>query len=145
MIVRSFEIARTPVEVFAYIDQLERHHEWQEGIASTTVEGGEPTRVGTRMTNRRRIPGGEHTLTYEITEHDPPRRSAFSGVDGPVRPHGSITVEPLDGASRSRVTFKLDFKGHGLGKLITPLVHREAGAIVTRGTAKLKELLERGV
>jgi hypothetical protein len=31
------------------------------------------------------------------------------GVDGPFRPSADITVEPLDGDTRSQVTFALDF------------------------------------
>jgi hypothetical protein len=34
------------------------------------------------------------------------------------------TVEPLDAGARSRVTIELDFEGHGIGKLLVPLVVR---------------------
>ena len=34
MIVESIEIARRPEEVFAYLDQVERHPEWQENLVS---------------------------------------------------------------------------------------------------------------
>src|SRR5438094_9713659 len=103
-IVESIEIARSPADVFAYVDDLSRHGEWQDQIVSTQVETEGPTRVGTRATDKRRLPGGERDITYEITEHEPPRKASFRGVNGPVRPTGTITVEPLDGGSRSRVT-----------------------------------------
>ena len=75
MIVESIEIARRPEEVFAYLDQLERHGEWQEEIVSSKLETEGPTRVGSRATDTRRMPGGPRDISYEIVEHDPPRKT----------------------------------------------------------------------
>src|SRR5947209_16726 len=88
MITDSVEIDRRPEDVFAYLDQLERHGEWQEQIVSVRLESEGPTRVGTRATDTRKVPGGPREFTYEITEHDPPRRSSFRGLNGAVRPVG---------------------------------------------------------
>src|SRR5579863_4160217 len=106
-IVESVEIARAPEEVFAYLDDLERHGEWQSQIVESRRETAGPTGVGTRATDVRRVPGGKQSVTYEITEHDPPRRSSFTGVNGPVRPVGTVTVEP-SGEGASKVTIELD-------------------------------------
>ena len=54
----SIEIARRPEEVFAYIDQLDKHGEWQGAIISTKVETEGPTRVGSRAVDTRKVPGG---------------------------------------------------------------------------------------
>ena len=145
MITESIEIDRTPEEVFAYLDQLERHGEWQGAIESARVETEGPTRVGSRATEMRRVPGGAREFTYEVTEHDPPRRVSFLGVSGPVRPVGTVTVEPVGDGSRSRVTIQLELKGHGLGVLIAPLAMREARKRVPEDQARLKERLESGV
>jgi uncharacterized membrane protein len=142
-ITSSIEIARPPEEVFAYIDDLSRHGEWQTAIEQVTVETEGPTRVGSRARDRRRVPGGVREITYEITEHDPPRRASFRGVDGPVRPVGTVSVIPLD-ASRSRVMLELDFEGRGIGKLLLPLVRRDAAKHVPADQQRLKERLEAG-
>ena len=142
-IVNSIEIDRTPDEVFAYVDDLGRHSEWQQQIESTQVETDGPTRVGTRATDKRRMPGGPRDISYEITEHDPPRKSSFRGVDGPVRPLGTITVEPLDGATRSKLTLELDLKGHGIGVLFAPLARANARKEIPKSHHRLKEILER--
>jgi uncharacterized membrane protein len=142
-IVEKIDIARSPEDVFAYIDDLGRHGEWQEQIVSTKVETEGPTRVGSRATDRRRLPGGTREITYEIAEHDPPRKVSFRGVNGPVRPVGTITVEPLDGGSRSRLTLEFDFKGHGIGKLLVPLAALNARKEIPKSQARLKERLER--
>jgi uncharacterized membrane protein len=145
MIVESIEIARRPEEVFAYVDQLERHGEWQEEIVSSKVETEGPTRVGSRATDTRRMPGGPRDISYEIVEHDPPRKTSFRGLEGPVRAVGTVTVEPLDDGSRSRVTLEFDLEGHGIGKLLAPLARRQARKSIPENQLKLKERLESGV
>jgi uncharacterized protein YndB with AHSA1/START domain len=142
-IVASVEIERSPEDVFAYLDELDRHGEWQPAIESTRVLTEGPTAVGTRAVDRRKVPGGPREFTYEVTEHDPPRRSSFRVVDGPVRPFGTVTVEPA-GDGRSKVTLELDFVGHGYGKLLAPLARRDARKQVPLDQARLKERLEGG-
>lgn len=122
----SIEISRRPEDVFAYIDDLARHGEWQESIVSSHVDTDGPTRVGSRATEVRRMGSREQTMTYEVTEHDPPRVFAFRGTDGPVRVIGRGTVEPAGDGSSSRVTIELDFAGHGFGKLLAPLAGSQA-------------------
>jgi uncharacterized membrane protein len=144
MIVETIEIARSPAEVFAYLDQLDRHGEWQDQIVAVKVDTEGPTRVGSRATETRKVPGGNRDFTYEVTEHDPPRRVAFRGLNGPVRPVGTVTVEPLDDGSRSRVTLEFDLVGHGAGKLIAPVARRDARRQIPKDQARLKERLEAG-
>jgi uncharacterized membrane protein len=139
----SIEISRSPEDVFAYIDDLATHGEWQEQVVSAKVDGGDPTRVGTRSTEVRKMGGREQQTTYEVTEHNPPHMVAFRGVDGSIRVIGRVTVEPLDGGARSRVTLDLDFEGHGMGKLMLPLVRNQAGKQVPKDQARLKQRLER--
>jgi uncharacterized membrane protein len=142
MITESIEIARPPEEVFAYLDQLDRHGEWQERIVDFTLKTEGPTRVGTRWSQTRRVPGGPREFDFEITEHEPPRRSSWRCLSGPVRPTGTVTVEPVGDGSRSRVTLQLDLQGHGFGKLIAPLARRDAGKQVPKDQARLKARLE---
>ena len=141
-VVERIEINRSPEDVFAYLDDLSRHGEWDEQIVSTLVETDGPTRVGTRATDTRKLPFGKQDIAYEITEHDPPRRSAFRGVNGAVRPVGSVTIEPLDGGARSRVTLEFELQGHGYGKLLAPLGNREARKHIPNQQARLKQRLE---
>jgi uncharacterized membrane protein len=145
MIVESIEITRPPEEVFAYLDQLERHGEWQDEIVSSKLETEGPTRVGSRATDTRRMPGGPRDITYEIVDHDPPRKTSFRGLEGPVRAVGTVTVEPLDDGSRSRVTLEFDLEGHGIGKLVAPLARRQARKQIPNNQLKLKERLESGI
>jgi uncharacterized membrane protein len=142
-ITESIEINRLPEEVFAYLDDLKRHGEWQDQIDDVQPQGDQPMGVGKRVRETRRVPGGDRSTTYEITEHDPPRQSSFRVLDGPVRAVGTVTIVPLDDGSRSRVTITIDFQGHGLGgKVLLPLAKGQARKQIPKDQAKMKELLE---
>ena len=143
MIRDSIDIKRPAEEVFAYIDQLDRHTEWQSSLVSAKVETEGATRVGTRVVERRKVPGGARDIPYEITEHEPPRKASFRGTGGPVRPVGTVTVEPV-GESSSRMTTQLELEGHGIGKLFAIFARRQAAREVPESHQKIKELLESG-
>ena len=139
----SIEIDRRPEEVFAYLDDVERHGEWQQQIVAVEPQGDQPMGVGKRVRETRRVPGGDRSMTYEITKYDPPRQSSFRVLDGPVRGVGTIVVEPVDDGSRSKVTFTIDFEGHGLGgRVLVPLAKSQARKQIPQDQARMKDLLE---
>ncbi len=140
----SIEIARRPEEVFAYVDDLAKHGEWQEMVVSARIDTEGPTRVGTRATEVRRFGKREETITYEVTEHDPPRAVAFRGIDGPIRAVGRATFEPLADGARTRVTLELDLVGHGFGKFLLPFARSVTRKQVPKDQQRLKEHLESG-
>src|SRR6266498_996521 len=114
-ITESIEIGRSPQEVAAYLDDLARHPEWQENLVDVKVETEGPTRVGTRIRQTRRVGGGTRTF------------------------------EPIDDGQRTRYVAELDFEGHGLGLLLTPLVRRDAARQLPKNLQRLKERLEKDV
>jgi uncharacterized protein YndB with AHSA1/START domain len=135
-LVHMIEIARPPQEVFAVATDPLRFAEWQPDVVR--VQLPDPSRIATT----RRMTGGERTIVQEITHNDPPNRWAARGVDGPIRPQATITIEPISGGAGSRVTFTLDFEGHGLGVPLVPLVRRQAEKAAPTSYANLKQLLE---
>jgi uncharacterized membrane protein len=132
VIAHSIEIDRRPEDVFAYLDPLERHGEWQREIVSTKIETNGPVGVGTRVREIRKIGGREQDTSYEITEHDPPRKTSFRGVVGPVRPVGTVTVQPVGDGSKARVSIEFNLVGHGIGKLIARLLGCRPGSRSSR-------------
>src|SRR5215211_688366 len=138
-IVSTIEVARPPDEVFSYVTDPSRFAEWQEDVISVRLEHDRPHGVGSRFTTIRRIRGVERTMTQEITENDRPRTWAARGVDGPVRPSATITVEQLDDGAGSHVTFALDFEGHGVGVALVPAIRRMAAKQAPNSYRNLKQ------
>jgi uncharacterized protein YndB with AHSA1/START domain len=135
-IVSTIDIARPPEAVYSYATDPARFPLWQKDIVHVTSVGDG------RFTTTRRIGRAERTMTQEITEDAAPHSWSARGVDGPVRPSASITIEPLDGGAGSRVTFRLDFSGHGIGVPLIPLVRRQAARSAPASYRNLKRLLE---
>ncbi|GIH15726.1 SRPBCC family protein [Rugosimonospora africana] len=142
-IVSTFEVARPPHEVYAYLTDPTRFPEWQPDVARVRVEAGRPAGVGSRFATTRRIGRIEHTTTQEVTRSDPPHGWAARGVDGPFRPGATVTVEPIDGGG-SRVTVALEFEGSGIGRLLPlEVIGRMAARSAPRSYQNLRRLLER--
>jgi uncharacterized membrane protein len=139
-IATSVEIARSPEDVFAYITDVPRHPEWQEGLVSVSVETEGPLRVGSRVVHRRKLGPRTVATTSEITTLDPPRLVAFRGLDGPIRGEGTQRVERA--GEGSRVLFEMEMRGHGLGALMLPMARRQATRQVAESHQKLKRILE---
>jgi hypothetical protein len=118
------------------------HHSWQDQIVAVRRETDGPTRVRTRVVETRRLGGREQMPPYEITEHDPPRIFAFRVLAGPVRPVGRGEVVAVADGSRSRMTITLDLEGHGVGRLLLPLVRSQTRKQLVQDGLRLKQQLE---
>jgi uncharacterized protein YndB with AHSA1/START domain len=145
-IVTSTEIERAAAEVFAYATDPTLFREWQNGVVDGHMDGpaeqaGSPA-VGSKCVTTRRIGGANRPSTAELVHIDPPRTWSVRGIDGPIRAAVDVLVEPVTGA-RSRLTISVDFTGHGIGKILVPLVvRREARKEMPDNIAALKQRLE---
>jgi hypothetical protein len=143
-ITTSVEVERSAEDVFAYVIDPTHFPEWQQGVIDGHLDQpGTPT-VGTRCMTTRRVGGANRASTSEVTHINPPKAWGVRGIDGPVRAIVDLTVEPVT-ADRSRLTIAVDFHGHGIGKLLVPLlVRREARKEMPTNLATLKQRLEHG-
>jgi uncharacterized protein YndB with AHSA1/START domain len=147
-IVASAEIGRPAAEVFAYATDPARFSEWQQGVVDGHMEGpGNGTRapaVGAKCVTTRRIGGASRPTTSELVHIDPPRTWGVRGTGGPIRAAVDVLVEPVTG-SRSRLTISVDFTGHGIGKILVPLMVRpQARKEMPGNMAALKKRMEAG-
>jgi hypothetical protein len=145
-VVAIAEIGRPAAEVFAYATDPARFSEWQQGVADGHMDGPADGSlapvVGAKCVTTRRIGGANRPSTSELTHIDPPKTWGVRGIDGPVRAAVEVLVEPLTG-SRSRLTISVDFTGHGIGKILVPLVvRREARKEMPANMATLKHRME---
>jgi hypothetical protein len=143
-IITSAEIERPAAEVFAYATDPARFSEWQHGVVDGHMDGIEAPAVGAKCVTTRRIGGANRASTSELVHIDPPRSWGVRGTDGPIRATVDVLVEPVTG-SRSRLTISVDFTGHGIGKILVPLmVRREARKEMPDKMAALKQRIEAG-
>ena len=144
-IVASTEVERPAAEVFAYATDPTRFSEWQKGVLDghmdvTADHTGSPP-VGTKCRTTRRIGGASRPVTSELSYIEPPRTWGVRGIDGPVRAAVDLVVEPITD-SRSRLTISVDFTGHGIGKVLVPLVIWEARKEMPDNMTVLMQRLE---
>ena len=147
-IVTSAEIERPAAEVFAYATDPARFSEWQKGVVDGHMDspgsGTQAPAVGAKCVTTRRIGGASRAATAELVHIDPPRTWGVRGIDGPIRAAVDVLVEPVTG-SRSRLTISVDFTGHGIGKILVPLMVRpEARKEMPDNVTALKQRMEAG-
>jgi len=145
-IVISAEIDRPAAQVFAYATDPARFSEWQKGVVDGhtdgPADGTQTLAVGAKCVTTRRIGGASRPSTSELVHIDPPRTWGVRGTDGPIRAAVDVLVEPVTG-SRSRLTISVDFTGHGIGKILVPLmVLPEARKEMPANMTALKQKME---
>lgn len=137
----STRIARTPQEVFDFVTDAARLPEWQPSVQEASAEPPGIREVGMRGYEVRNVPGGPQRIRWEVTECEPGRRWAVEGIDGPVRAHAAVSLEPA-GGSGTRVDYRIWFEGRGIGRLIRLMASRGARTEVPESLALLKQRLE---
>ena len=141
-IVASIEVARSAEAVFAYATDPTRFAEWQKGVVSGHMDGAATPALGDHCVTTRRIGFAERPATSEVVQYEPSHRWGIRGVDGPIRAIVDVTVEARS-AELSELTIAVDFEGHGLGRLLVPLVvRREAEKEMPANVAALKQQME---
>jgi uncharacterized protein YndB with AHSA1/START domain len=139
----SIEIDRPPETTFTYVTVPTHFGEWQGGVVAGRMDENAPVTVGARCLTTRRIGFAERPIAAVVTHVDAPRTWGVRGVDGPVRSEVKVTIDPLDDGMRSRVNIEIDFAGHGIGKVLVPLIVRpQARLEMPRNMRRLKQRLE---
>ena len=141
-ITTTIEINCPAADVFGYAIDPSRFSEWQKGVVDGHMDQSGTPQVGANCMTTRRIGGRNQSSTSRLTRIDAPRTWGVKGLDGPIRATVELEVEPLT-PGRSRLTIAVDFEGHGIGKVLVPLVvRREAQKEMPGNLAALKQRLE---
>jgi uncharacterized protein YndB with AHSA1/START domain len=142
-IIATTEVDRPATDVFAYATDPSHFSEWQKGVVEGHMDEPGIPRVGAKCLTLRRIGFARRPATAEVTHVDPPRSWSVRGIDGPIRALVDLSVQSV-ADDRSRLTISIDFQGHGIGKVLVPLVvRREARKEMPANLAALKARLER--
>jgi uncharacterized membrane protein len=137
-------IQRPPEDVFAFTTAPENDRLWSSTAVERRVESDGPIQVGTRIKAVDKFLGRRIESTFEVTEHEPNRRSAIKFVSGPVRAEGTYTFEPASGGTRFRWTLQAPpgLGGLYLGRVTDPLVTWIFRRRLQRDLRRLKEVME---
>ena len=120
---QAFTVARPPERVFDYPPDPSKLAAWQTSKASVEQLTDGPPRLGTRLRERTKAPGGkEFQQIVEFAEFDRPRRVRVHIVEGPYPIDGAWSLEP-DG-SGTRVHFTAEGPLRGITRLVEPLLRR---------------------
>ena len=136
----TFEIARTPEDVFELLSDIERLPEWQASAVEAQAE--RPLGEGSRVREKRRLLGREVDTELEVVAYEPPQRLTLRSLGGPV----DFTVEHELAAQGGGTQLKVvaEAEPGGLLRLTEPVLARKAEQEFRRDFDRLKELLESG-
>ncbi len=93
------DIDAKPEEVFAYISDLTKHSEWNEGLTIEKVSEGEVA-VGTEYRSNGKQLGKSVDNTVKVTEIDSPRKFSFTGSDGKLEFLQELSLSAHNGGTR---------------------------------------------
>jgi uncharacterized protein YndB with AHSA1/START domain len=139
----EFDVDRRPEDVWAYMTDPSHLPEWQLSAVAAEQLDDRPFGLGSRVRVTRHVGSRDMPMTMECTEYEPQRAWTVQGIDGPIRGRFHSEVTPIDDGRRSHVTMDLDFEGHGIGKVLLPLVVRpQVRKELPRNERLLKDKLE---
>ena len=134
------EIERPVAEVFDYVSDPAKLATWQTNTVSAVQEDSGPVRLGTRLREVHRVPGGKELESLvEVSEYEPERTFGLHVVEGtPV--DARLTFEPTEDGTLMR--FRSYGRLSGPMRLAEPLLQRTLKRQFKQHCETLKHVLE---
>jgi polyketide cyclase/dehydrase/lipid transport protein len=139
-------IDRPPPEVFSFVavDHCTNHPLWDPSVLRIVPPAGGAMALGAHLDIVRRTLGREESLTFEVTEWQPPSRMTIAtrspNFDLSL---ASIIESLLDG--RSRLVLQARARVSGPRALLVPIMKVKFGAEIEQNLLRIKRLVETGV
>jgi uncharacterized protein YndB with AHSA1/START domain len=135
-------VRRSPETVWRYVaeEYFDHHSTWDPAVVGMRRLGDGPLGVGTEGVEEARRMGRVQRTRFRVTAFDPPRRFAFTDIDGPfaldrsyeLAPHGEGTL----------VTFRFTMSPRGGMRLLFPLLRRAIAGQVRVNLGRLPGAVE---
>lgn len=140
---KSIEIRTTPEEIFNYIKDFEKHHEWMPGLISSNIisEKKEGVGIDTHLvtdTGRKKI-----EVDAEAIEWDKNKKIAWE-YKPPWKSRGSFILEPTH--EGTKLTYEIEYEPLSpiLGKIVDKLiVHKKSEQQMLQSLENLKDIIEK--
>jgi len=138
---QTFSVSRPPELVFDYLSNPSNLAAWQTSKTLVEQLTDGPPRLGTRVRELTKPPGGkEFEQIVEFTEFDRPRRVHVHIVDGPYPVDGTWSFEP-DGDG-TRVHFVAEGRLRGVMRVLQPVAKLAMARQMTGYHRNLRRNLE---
>ena len=134
----TFEIARPPEEVFAYLTDLAKLPHWQRSAVESRADG--PLEQGTVIHERRSFMGREIETVVEVAAFEPPSRLTLRALQAPL----PLSIDHVLEEDGDGTTLKVTAEGRpgAVLRFASPVVESKARHELKRDFQRLKELLE---
>ena len=128
-------------QTFDYVTDQDLVAEWNDHVQSVSVIGGGQVGVGSQLVQHRRRGNREFDLNFTVIAHEPPHRHIVTGRVFGVDTTMAFTFAEHE--SGTRVTMTASVIGHGVRRLLAPVVAREMHKSTESAVAALEERLGR--
>jgi carbon monoxide dehydrogenase subunit G len=134
----SVFVARPMEEVFDFMNDFSRVHEWQEDVVRAEVHGD--WAVGTTGVFVQKLMGRELESGFEVTAYDPPYELCVRSTSGPVTFEGWQRCEEQEGGTL--VTQTIEAEVGGFFKVAEGIVGNQLESSFQRDFDNMKAMLE---
>jgi uncharacterized membrane protein len=138
----SIVIRRPVVEVFAFMNDVSREHEWQPALVDARQDPAGPTAVGSRRSYRSEFMGRAVANTYVVRVWEPNRRLVLESTpDSTLDAKSEVRWETVDGGTK--VTMSVEGSPRGAMRLVPRKLLESTMEKETKDAlARLKQVLE---
>ena len=133
-------INRPIEEVFKFLTTPGSSAQWQGMVLESKKTSEGPVGVGTTGQSASQFLGRRMESTWEVTEHELNRKTAYKSTSGPIPYENSATLESVD--EGTKVTLVGEYEVGGFFKLAEPIVARMGQRQADADFAMLKDLVE---
>jgi carbon monoxide dehydrogenase subunit G len=130
---------RSVEEVFAYVSDFNRAHEWRTEVTASTMEPAGPMKLGSRLHEVARVNGRTVVTDSVVDDLVAPYRFTFAHVSGPLPVSGEYRFATTDGGTR--LTYVLEVELTGVWRLMAPVLRRSGRRTIARSLTTLAERL----
>jgi len=132
-------VDRPPSEVFAFIADVDRKHEWVSEVQSSRRTSHGAIGPGSTFEDTVRFLGRTSVVPTAFTAFDPGHRIAYRHLDGPIRAELAFEMQPV--ADGTQLTVTLDARLPWYLRPLTPILRGQMTRRMDGNFAALKAAL----
>lgn len=137
----SVFINRPVSEVFDYLVDPAKEHEWQEGVVEAGLSpGSNGLGLGANVFEKRKFMGRDMLSKFEVTKFEKDKHFVGKVIEGPVLFEVTYIFNPKEGGTE--VTIVLQGEPGGFFKLAEGLVRKQLESQLASDFARAKKILE---